>query len=329
MQPNSNIRDFLSAIQKAERIQKKVFVVLDGARDKRIEPFLNNSALEYACLYEGTIQYSLKRAAPFLVCLDGAQAETEKLLEAFLGLNISLYLLEDEGISLKALKLHLKKLAKVRSLDGNTIVFRYYDPRVINTFLPQCNSEELHKIFGKTLTWFIESDDFNGFFSAFSLDNAAALKVKEKHIEDIVHTASNQIKSSIFSHRITDMIQLRKQHLNAFNKAILDEEFQDVKSDLDEFFYELFPENPVIAGKQVEISTYLRMCFNKAIEYNFTEHSDIIGFISLILQNGWQYWDREDKSWVKEILESPIPADFKLERIERRLSQELIRSMLG
>jgi len=46
-----------------------VYTVLDGARNRKLYPLLEQSGVQYYCLYEGPLDYSLTRAAPYLVRL--------------------------------------------------------------------------------------------------------------------------------------------------------------------------------------------------------------------------------------------------------------------
>ena len=36
----------------------------------------------------------------------------------------------------------------MRDPQGRTLLFRYYDPRVLRTYLPTCRADELEQIFG-------------------------------------------------------------------------------------------------------------------------------------------------------------------------------------
>jgi hypothetical protein len=47
----------------------------------------------------------------------------------------------------RALRMHLKDLLRVRDPDGNLLYFRYYDPRVLRTFLSLCTPEQRGQFF--------------------------------------------------------------------------------------------------------------------------------------------------------------------------------------
>jgi len=44
---------------------------------------------------------------------------------------------------------HFRRFITVHDESGKPLLFRYYDPRVLRTFLPTCNAKELAEIFGR------------------------------------------------------------------------------------------------------------------------------------------------------------------------------------
>ena len=46
------------------------------------------------------------------------------------------------------LRTHFRKFLTVEDPDGKKMYFRYYDPRILQAFLPACQDEEIHQIFG-------------------------------------------------------------------------------------------------------------------------------------------------------------------------------------
>jgi hypothetical protein len=49
---------------------------------------------------------------------------------------------------LRTLRLHLKTLLVVRDPNGRQMYFRFYDPRVLASFLPTCTPAEARQVFG-------------------------------------------------------------------------------------------------------------------------------------------------------------------------------------
>lgn len=54
---------------------------------------------------------------------------------------------------------HLRRFLLVNLPDGRQVYFRYYDPRVLRTYLPTCTPAELTHFFGPIKRCFAESSD--------------------------------------------------------------------------------------------------------------------------------------------------------------------------
>jgi hypothetical protein len=136
----------------------QIYALLDGARDPRIAHMVRYSGLEYACLYTGKISPALSQAAPYIVHLAPKSAFTRTLLEQGWGESWGIFVEARADVSLEQLRRHFKNLQLVRDEDGNKLVFRFYDPRVLRIYLPTCTLSELSEFFGPTSKLLLESD---------------------------------------------------------------------------------------------------------------------------------------------------------------------------
>jgi hypothetical protein len=59
---------------------------------------------------------------------------------------------------LRALRDHFREFHKVELPDQRTVIFRYYDPRVLRIFLPVCNQSELAVFFGPVQNFIVEGE---------------------------------------------------------------------------------------------------------------------------------------------------------------------------
>jgi hypothetical protein len=59
----------------------------------------------------------------------------------------------------------------VRDPKGRTLVFRYYDPRVMRTFLPTCAPSQLEDLFAEIQSFVIENPEGDG-MTEYSLVDA-------------------------------------------------------------------------------------------------------------------------------------------------------------
>jgi Domain of unknown function (DUF4123) len=126
---------------------EEVYAVLDAARHADIYPMVRGCGVRYACLYAGSIPRELAEVAPYLVRLWPDHPFTAKLLEAGWGQSWGVFVAA--RVDLEGVRAHLRRFLRVRREgDGRTLVFRYYDPRVLRTYLPTCTTTELSTFFG-------------------------------------------------------------------------------------------------------------------------------------------------------------------------------------
>ena len=136
--------------------RRDTWMVVDGARDPRIRPLLRELHLEHYCLYRGQLPPALEAAAPYLVQLDPDDPETRRFLGQAWGNSWGIFL--KCGAHANTLRRHLREFLVVRDADGNRLVFRYYDPRVLRIFLPTCTAGELRELFGPIDVFWAEDE---------------------------------------------------------------------------------------------------------------------------------------------------------------------------
>lgn len=123
------------------------FAVVDCARNPRIYPAIASSRAESACLYSGKLSPGLARVTPYIVRLE----QGSSFLRAFYsdGWNDAWGIVLRTSADLTAVRRHLRTLAYAREPRGPKLLFRYYDPRVLRSFLPTCDETQLGQIFGQ------------------------------------------------------------------------------------------------------------------------------------------------------------------------------------
>lgn len=126
---------------------RQVYWLLDGARDPEILSLLGASGLPHVSLFSGQLHPRLQAAAPHLVHLPQTAPATELLLRRGWGKAWGIFTIVGADISLDQQRLHLKKFLRVQTGQG-TLMFRYYDPRVLNVYLPTCTADEFRTFLG-------------------------------------------------------------------------------------------------------------------------------------------------------------------------------------
>ena len=69
-------------------------------------------------------------------------------------------------LPIEDLRRHFRQFLKIKDTKGNQLYFRYYDPRVLAAFLPNCKPEELGEFFGPVTAFWTKikgSDEFHHF----------------------------------------------------------------------------------------------------------------------------------------------------------------------
>ena len=140
---------------QGEKSKLGVWAVLDCARDPKIYLALLASRLEFRCLYSGTLPQALTAVAPHLVELSPSNRLTGQWLDEGWGQSWGVFLKIDDPSNLRH---HLRKFLKVRDEQGRPLVFRYYDPRVLTSYLPTCLADELKTLFGPVQAFLAEDN---------------------------------------------------------------------------------------------------------------------------------------------------------------------------
>ena len=133
-----------------------VHALLDGARDRRIERMVRRVGNDYGCLYSGKLSERLKAAAPYLVRLGQRAKFTRELLEQGWGRSWGIFVVTHQEVAVGKLRRHFRPFLKVKDESGRTLVFRYYDPRVLRVYLPTCTDSEAEQFFGPVVKFWTE-----------------------------------------------------------------------------------------------------------------------------------------------------------------------------
>ena len=131
----------------------KVWAILDCARDPTIYLALLESRLEFRCLYSGKLPRELEMVAPHLVELSPDSRLLARWIDDGWGRAWGVMLTTADVSNLRH---HLRKFLKVQDEDGRSLLFRYYDPRVLRAYLPTCTPQELVAFFGPLDQWMAE-----------------------------------------------------------------------------------------------------------------------------------------------------------------------------
>lgn len=131
-----------------------MYAVLDAARDDRVLASLIGGETRFQSLYEGWQAQSLADVAPYLVALPLHGPYLDRLLSQGFGRAWGVFLTSD--LPFEELRRHLRQHLRVTDEDGRTLLFRWYDPRVLRAYLPTCTPFEAQVFFGPVERMFCE-----------------------------------------------------------------------------------------------------------------------------------------------------------------------------
>lgn len=131
-----------------------LYAVLDGARDRRIHRLVAESELPWSCLYAGSLPAEIREVAPYLARMQSGSVLARQTVAAGWGCAWGIWLIS--AAPFDQLRRHLRRFLRVKAPDGQRLLFRYYDPRVLECFLPTCTEVELAELFGPIDMFLIE-----------------------------------------------------------------------------------------------------------------------------------------------------------------------------
>lgn len=129
------------------------FGIIDTARDPELHALVKQSA-GHQCLIAGEVEAPLDGALPYLVRLDSEDA----LGRAWRGRGAgrSWGIMFQSPLNADALRRHFKKFLQAKLPDGMVVLFRFYDPRVFNTYLRAALPEEREPWFRDVARYAVE-----------------------------------------------------------------------------------------------------------------------------------------------------------------------------
>lgn len=116
----------------AEGRYSQRYAIVDTAQDEELFDYIQTCA-EYQCLISGNVPPNLAPALPYIVTLLPGEPLTEAWEQGRLCQNWGIAFKSNLAIS--DLRMHFKKFLSAKLPDGTVALFRFYDPRVLRTYL--------------------------------------------------------------------------------------------------------------------------------------------------------------------------------------------------
>jgi hypothetical protein len=151
------------------------YAVLDGAAANGLLALLRKHNPPHVCLYRGELPEDVAEVAPYLVELQPGEPVTQAILSQGWGNHWGIF--AQTPVDLREMRKHCRTFLMVNDPDGKPLYFRYYDPRVLRSFLPLCNTREAATIFGPVRSYLVEAED--GSILRLRLHDTSRLPVAE------------------------------------------------------------------------------------------------------------------------------------------------------
>ena len=179
--------------------QNDVYAVIDGVSLPGLLAKLEEHEPKNTCLFRGELPFDLAEAAPYLVKLEKENKFSNWLLSENIEKPCCIYAkttVKDDFIQFRK---HFRSFLRVESPEGKSLLFRYYDPRVLKTYLPICTDEDNDILFKDIDSYLL----FNkGDKSLQSFKRPIESEIEE---EPEVETEDTKLESSIPDVATTDV----------------------------------------------------------------------------------------------------------------------------
>lgn len=151
------VLDFLEAERAALGDDARLYVVADCSRDRTIRTLLQALGEESVSLYQGEALAEYGDESPWLATA-GPHAELWTwLVEEGLGRRWGVFIVST--LPFPELRSHLRKFAKVRTTDGASLFFRFFDPQVLAGQVRVFSKEQRERFYAGIATLGFEIGD--------------------------------------------------------------------------------------------------------------------------------------------------------------------------
>ena len=110
---------------------------------------------QHVCLYKGDRAEQLGQVAPWLFVYKQDSQFAKWLYKNAQEQSWGVFFYCEKDF--KEVYAHFRKFLLIQTEEGKEKYFRYYDPRVLNVFLPSCEPQQLKEFFGPVEAYFAET----------------------------------------------------------------------------------------------------------------------------------------------------------------------------
>lgn len=164
-------------------LRDRVYGVIDAAQDIDFVADLKARGYQLTSLFVGPDAWQLLGVAPYLFV---ANPNAEALADWDQRFAASIGVLIVSSAPVEQVFAHLRSIFIVQDESGGEFFFRFYDPRVLKTYLPTCTNDELSTVFGPIDAFIAASSRGVGyrFFSRGEDGSLSVMKIGRMVLKD-------------------------------------------------------------------------------------------------------------------------------------------------
>lgn len=137
-----------------------LYAVLDSARSLRILELLRESVEEFRSLYDGVTADKMAEGAPYIVRMREDSGLLSRLVLEGWGDAWGIYLTCKRPLNEVRGQFRKILMVTIEDVEGEEpVYFRFYDPRVLEAFLPICTPRQEDEVFGEVERFLYEDSD--------------------------------------------------------------------------------------------------------------------------------------------------------------------------
>ncbi|WP_428034726.1 DUF4123 domain-containing protein [Amphritea sp.] len=254
------------------------YAVVDGAALPEVRHRLWQDNPQHCCLWSGKLPPDLEQVAPYLIHLPQQTAFSDWLLEMASRSDCAVFIKSQDKVSITQLRKSLRKHLLVNDSEGNTLVFRFYDPRVLGCFIDIASQEQRNQLFE-------------------NIDRYILIQ------QETLETYHNQTVLSA-SHSGKGRMMITTEQMQKMDLSALDNYLTQLVEDIQAVYPDHFLNETDEALKE-----RFRLCIAKAEEFNIVGRTDLFEYCSLCIQWGDDFCGPDGLIWAKNIVEDPFITD--------------------
>lgn len=133
-----------------------LFALVDGAWVPELSSMLTGSPARSVCLLPGELSSEVSEVSPYLIQLDNTPKLSRWLIDQGSGRPWGILFITQALF--RVVRQHTRSLLHAFGPQGEPLLLRFYDPRVLRALLTDCDQRQLTELFGPIECFLIESE---------------------------------------------------------------------------------------------------------------------------------------------------------------------------